>query len=219
MLSTNYRLAKLADRGGDLSKEWYVYYSYVHPDTKKLERFRIKGEMNREKSKVARLKIAKVLISAINKLLRAGWNPHTQDYTPANMLTIQGIFERSIKYKQGTVKASTLGAYQMVVRKLANYLDQHRLAQMPCTYLTANHILQHRDDEIKAGLTAKTVNTNISHLRALWNSAVERGDVTFNPFKNIKDLREVQSERNVPLDTDELQRVSKHLQLHHPGLL
>jgi integrase len=219
ILETKYRLAKLADRGGDLTKEWYVYYWVLNPDTQRLERIRIKAEINRFKKAIERKKLAATLIAAINKLLLSGWSPFTNDYVATNQLTIHGVLQRSIELKAGTVTKKTLSEYQIAIKKLVNFLERKKIAHMPCGYLTSAHLLQLRDELVAKGLAAKTINTSITHLRTLWNAAVERGDVTANPFKAVKDLREVQSDKNVPLNEEELARVSQHLQAVHPGLL
>jgi integrase len=219
ILGTQYRLAKLADRGGDLSKEWYVYYSVINPESQRWERIRIKGQINREKTERARKNIAAKLISAINKLLSSGWTPYNSEHAPANVLTLGALLDKAIRHKVGTVTDKTLSSYGIAVNKLIKFAERKKIAALPCTYLTTHHLLALRDEMVASGAAAKTINVNMQHLASLWKTAIERGDVTVNPFKGVKELRETESNKNVPLSTEELSRVSQHLQAKHPGLL
>jgi len=61
----HFKLAKLFDADGDLSKRWFVYYSYVDPITAKFKRFR---EMlpTKAKTRVERYAAGKMRVDEIN---------------------------------------------------------------------------------------------------------------------------------------------------------
>ena len=55
---TKFSVPKIFDAGGDLSKRWYVYFSYRNPKTGKLKRMKnIYDKANRYKAKEARYTI------------------------------------------------------------------------------------------------------------------------------------------------------------------
>ena len=63
-----------------LSKEWYVYYSYRDPKTENLKRQpNIKAGANRYKTKSERLSFLRVMQQSLLELLRAGFNPYSDN--------------------------------------------------------------------------------------------------------------------------------------------
>jgi len=67
--------AKLHDCNGDISKQWFVYYSYRDPQTRKLQRFKEYNGINRFDTVEARRAYARKLITKINRKLKSGWDP------------------------------------------------------------------------------------------------------------------------------------------------
>ena len=73
---TKFSSPKIFDAGGDLSKRWYVYFSYRSPKTGKLKRIKnIYGKANRHKTKEARYTILNLYKKRLLKLLNDGYNP------------------------------------------------------------------------------------------------------------------------------------------------
>lgn len=67
---------KIFDAKGDLSKRWYVYFSYRHPETGKLKRVKnIYGKANRFKTKEERYAVLNLYKKRLIKLLEEGFNP------------------------------------------------------------------------------------------------------------------------------------------------
>lgn len=65
---------------GDLSKRWYVYYSYRNPKTGKLERMtNLYGRVNQYKTKEDRISILSYYKKHLLKLLKKGFNPFTDN--------------------------------------------------------------------------------------------------------------------------------------------
>lgn len=73
---TKFSSPKIFDGDGDLSKRWYVYFSYRDPNTGKLKRMKnIYGKVNRYKTKEERYGILNVYKKRLHKLLREGYDP------------------------------------------------------------------------------------------------------------------------------------------------
>jgi len=67
---------KIYDANGDLSKRWYVYFSYQDPDTGRLKRMKnIYGIVNKYKTKEARYSILRIYKKRLYHLLKEGYNP------------------------------------------------------------------------------------------------------------------------------------------------
>ena len=72
----NFSLPKIYTAKGDLSKRWYVYFSYRHPQTGKLKRITpFYGNVNNYKTKEERLEVLTVYRKTLLKLLKQGYNP------------------------------------------------------------------------------------------------------------------------------------------------
>lgn len=71
-----YSIPKIYDAKGDLSKRWYVYFSYRDPETNKLKRQKnIYGYANNYKNKEDRLAVLSSYRKQLLKLLKKGYNP------------------------------------------------------------------------------------------------------------------------------------------------
>ena len=67
---------KIYDANGDLSKRWYVYFSFVNPKTGKLKRMKnIYGKTNRYKTKESRYFLLRLYRRRLLKLLQQGYSP------------------------------------------------------------------------------------------------------------------------------------------------
>lgn len=67
---------KIFDANGDLSKRWYVYFSYRNPETGKLVRMKnIYGTANGYKTKADRYSVLNLYRKRLLNFLKAGYNP------------------------------------------------------------------------------------------------------------------------------------------------
>ena len=71
-----YSIPKINTANGDLSKRWYVYYSFRNPETGKMKRMsNIYGRINLFKTKEARLSVLSIYHKRLIHLLKQGYNP------------------------------------------------------------------------------------------------------------------------------------------------
>jgi integrase len=76
-LKTQFSTPKIYNAKGDLSKRWYVYFSFRNPKTGKLERMKnIYGKANLYKNKEDRLAVLSTYRKRLIVLLKKGYNPH-----------------------------------------------------------------------------------------------------------------------------------------------
>ena len=67
---------KIYTAKGDLSKRWYIYFSFRNPNTGKLERMgNVYGKVNQYKTKEARMSILSSYRKNLLLLLKQGFNP------------------------------------------------------------------------------------------------------------------------------------------------
>ena len=87
---------KIYDADGDLSKRWYVYFSFVNPQTGNLKRMKnIYGKTNRYKTKESRYFLLSLYKKRLQKLLREGYNPF-EDNTAYHLKKINGTTSKAL---------------------------------------------------------------------------------------------------------------------------
>jgi integrase len=87
---------KIYDADGDLSKRWYVYFSFVNPQTGNLKRMKnIYGKTNRYKTKESRYFLLSLYKKRLQKLLREGYNPF-EDNTAYHIKKINGTTSKAL---------------------------------------------------------------------------------------------------------------------------
>ncbi|MFC7356687.1 tyrosine-type recombinase/integrase [Jejudonia soesokkakensis] len=73
----NYSIPKIYDANGDLSKRWYVYFSYRNPITGKLTRQKnVYGTVNKLKNREDRLTLLTAYRKCLLRLLKKGYSPY-----------------------------------------------------------------------------------------------------------------------------------------------
>ncbi|GGZ92174.1 tyrosine-type recombinase/integrase [Algibacter mikhailovii] len=76
-IKRQYSAPKIYTAKGDLRKRWYVYFSYRHPESGKLERLpNIYGDVNTYKTKEERLYVLSKYQKKLSELLEEGFNPY-----------------------------------------------------------------------------------------------------------------------------------------------
>ena len=76
----DYSIPKIYDAKGDLSKRWYVYFSYRNPTTKKLTRQKnIYGVVNTIKNREDRLHLLTAYRKSLLSLLKKGYSPYSNN--------------------------------------------------------------------------------------------------------------------------------------------
>ena len=75
-MKKNYSPPKLYTANGDLTKRWYVYFSFRNPTTGRLKRITpFYGEANKYKTKEDRLFVLSAYRKKILDVLKKGYNP------------------------------------------------------------------------------------------------------------------------------------------------
>ena len=182
-----YKLAKLNDANNDLSRQWFVYYYFQHPETGKMVRFR-RWISQRIKTKVARRQKAKDIISSINTRLLRGWNPYTDG--EKRLTRLDDALEFALKIKGATMKTRGIYTYRSVLRIFLKYLGKKNLSNLSIEEMNSTLALDYCDYMlINDNISLRTYNNRITTLKTLFNILFEREYLVFNPFSKIKKMQ------------------------------
>lgn len=94
---------KIYHANKDISKRWYVYFSYRNPETGKMQRMQnIYGKANSFKTKEDRLAVLSTYRRVLIKLLKEGFNPYED-----NSVLIEKRKQKTIEVKEDKIPQTT----------------------------------------------------------------------------------------------------------------
>lgn len=202
-----YKLAKLYDAGGDLSDQWYVYYSFVHPESKQFTRFK-KTLSNKLLTKAARYSSAQATIKKINIWLRQGNSPFDDNNTNVSLVSALDAYIISIKNK---VRIRTFHSYSCYANKLKAFLEKKGFENIKVSGFTlelANQFLNWAKNEGK--VSNRTHNNIKDGTSTIFKYFILQKYTDINPFTSIAKLQEEEAEITC-LTPTELQAMKKHM--------
>ena len=142
-----YRLPKLHNAGGDLSKPWWVEIAYRDPRDQKMKRKRYNSGFAELKTKKARNSFAEALIIDLSAKLEVGWNPlddiekvpYVDELEYYQAAQVYGRKREAIKHirfygseyitlMKSTKAKKTFESYRGKIRTLIIWLEKERLA-------------------------------------------------------------------------------------------
>lgn len=197
----------LRDRSGDLSKEWFVEYSYLNPLTGKTNRKRIyKGlgvvAETDEQTRVLREKAAQLIIDALNSKIKQGWSPlsdvekeyidnieyksiaDTYGRVKKSKRTIRNVFSLFLDYKKKSIKPKTYQSYLSKLRRLVNWCEKNNLGNVDVSVISDIHIKRFFEDICAEGLDKRTVLKYRQNLYAFFKWCVSERMTINNPVTN-----------------------------------
>lgn len=202
--------------------EWYVRYSYLHPDTATFKEFTERGGLNRIKVLREKEKAAIALRDMINNMLRNGWNPFDDENVakkkePASVGLI-AYLETLIETKRQTLKRRTWQSYVYGLNCLKKWLIAQNLQNIAISKFTDDKARQFHDSLLLAGTYKnKSINNQVANLKVIFNLALERKAITANPFKGINKLPE-ESGKHFPYSKTQKTKMKKAILKDDPEL-
>ena len=132
-LKKQYSEVKIYDAAGDISKRWYVYYSFRNPITGKLERQPyIDTGINTHKNNKDRISVAKSIKKAIEQALIKGYDPYrNNNFDIENKkYSIADAFEIMRKRGKLVLSATSYKDFKSRVTQFESWLTENNLTCM-----------------------------------------------------------------------------------------
>jgi hypothetical protein len=217
-----YKLAKLNNKEGDLSKRWYVEYEVWDKGTSKLER-KFQYISQKLKTKDEREKYAAKLIQYINSNLTSGnvLDSQPKEDTTRNIGThryfIDVLNEAFSIKKKSIQQKKTLVLYEMYTRFITLYLEEKGKGRIEVEDFDTKEAVSlfdwleedyHRRN--KKLMSNRTYNNYKGFIFSLFNEMVHREHLFKNPIRVIKE-RKIKESANLPFDTDSKRKILDHL--------
>ncbi|NQU34237.1 MAG: site-specific integrase [Bacteroidetes bacterium] len=208
-------LAKLNDGNNQLSNQWYVYYSYKHPETGKMFTFR-KWISNRVKTKAGRRDKARELIDIINTRLRRGWNPFSDH--DIKLTNISDAIDFAMRIKSATIKKRSQHTYNSVVKNFTEYLKKADIQKMPVNEINLQIVQDYFDNMLlNEKISKRTYNNRLTPLKTIFTLLQKREYINYNPFLGIDKLK-VNEPEIAAYTNNELEEMGKSLPKYNYNL-
>jgi integrase len=195
-----YKTARLSNSD---PKDWFVFYYYRDPESKKFERFKEREGLNNfrylkqlsssynKSLEECRLIVAEEMIKVIDEELKKGFNPFKQGRLVNSLEneTLSGIIHAVVEKLCAAATQNSKETYRLMHSRFKKFLTEKKYSELPTGVFSTDHAEEFQDylkNSMK--LAKKTVNTTISHLGKFWDSISKDIRPKENPFRLIKPL-------------------------------
>jgi len=203
---TNYSFPKLCDRGGDLSKQWYVYLYYTGSDGVR-KQFRYSEGINSLKTKRERRAEANALVEAITALLKKGWSPITNTMEASENIqpkTISAAFDEIFEIKKAYLTSESIRTYKNQIDLFKGWLVKKKLDHLYTQNFTADHARKYCDWMLRdKKYCGKTYNGHLTMLRTFFTEMVNRKYLPTSPVAGFKFVRQEVGKNTTYSEVDE----------------
>lgn len=206
---------RICDYGGDLSKQWYIYFRGKNNLTGENKQFRFKLGINRCNKKRERQEAAKSALRSIITMLEVdGWNPFERKCENEKK-KICSQLEEMLSILSAALRKRSAEMYGYTLKSLRFWCEQKGYDTLDADQFTKVHALEYLDYlQKEKGLCGKTCNDTIGYLKTLFFMLQEREIIKSNPFCKIKKCKEEKG-KNVAFTPSEIDKVSAYLRVHN----
>lgn len=235
-MKKNFSNPKIYTGHGDLSKRWYVYFSFRNPETRKLQRMKnIYGKVNNYKTKEERLFTLSMYRKKLVQLLKRGYDPfgdnsalYKKETVPEEKIkskkqadqkamTLQEGFDFALQLKEKMITASTKRGYTSRVNKFLDWMKINQPELKTIDQLTKGVVMEFLNSVLTA-TSARNRNNYRVDLGSLFQTLEDNEKVSVNFIKKIPVLK-TNPERNKTYTNEIQEEIFTYLEEKDPLLL
>lgn len=237
----NFSSPKIYNANGDLKKRWYVYYSYLNPQTGKLQRMKnIYGKCNSYKTKEDRLSVLTQYRKKLLSLLQEGFNPYHDNpdlyakrlntervplCVPETQIsvvedpkmTLKEALDLALKLKEKQINPKTKSNYQNRIDNLLKWTTAKRPEMQFIDELGKKDVINFLNEELHR-TSARSRNNFRVDLSSLMQTLEDNEVIALNFVKKIPVLKSI-PERNKTYTAEKQEEIFTHLEKTDPILL
>lgn len=219
MIERQYILPKIYHGGKnfDLSKRWYVYYSYRNPETGEMTRQpSIYMNVNRDFSTASeRLSRLKIIQKNLSDLLKKGFSPYPSK-DQADQYTIKSALDWAIEIKKATLSDSARVDYISRVKKLQTFLAKKGYDVIDVKDFPKKYIFEYFNELLVSG-SAKSYNNHKSVLSSIFNVLKDNEMISENYISSIKNAK-AKPKKNKSYSDEQLAILMENIERNDPKL-
>jgi len=213
-----YTKPQIYDAGGDTSKRWYVYFSYLNPKTNKMERQTpLYYGMNRHKDASVRRAAAKQLRDMVEDVLKNGYSPYEEGYTEEKVITIEKAIELGLENAQAIMKETSFKDHRYRLLNFQKWLYENGFKGRVFSVITKRTVLNFLNSVLQR-TSPKNRNNFRASLSILFTFLEENEYITDNFVSKIPVLK-AKPERNKTYTQNQEDTIFNYIEQNDPLLL
>lgn len=207
-----YSSPSIYDAKGDLSKRWYVYYSFRNPETEKLERQTpIYSGVNQFKTVKERKEAIKILAKAIETILENGYNPYDDSISvdESKKYNIPDAVTFALGLKKNSLKENSYRDFRVRIKSFEKWLLTNGYENRYITSVNKKAVIGFLNDVLTA-TSPKNRNNTRANLSMFFQTLEDNDIITDNFIKKINVLKST-PERNKTFSTEQEKNILEYL--------
>lgn len=192
-------------------KDWYIWFRFNHKP------YFFKQGLNEIYPYERRLLEAEALVLLLKEKLKKGWIPGNPNKRQPTINLIDAILF-GFEEKSKTLSKNSIDNFRSSVNffiEAAKILKFNRMMAHYFERMHAKELLEHLKES--KGWSNKTYNKHLGFLRSIFHEILDAGYIKTNPFRDIKNLKILKKEANIPPTDQEMKAISQKLQEHCYG--
>lgn len=187
----SFTVPKLCSRGNDISKSWYVYFTFTD-NSGITKQFRFKHELNTYKTRREREREAGSMCTVLHNRLMDGWNPISDEVEERKEdVTVSQALDDILSIKKSYLTARSYKTYSDQISFFQKWLKIAKYDKLFVQNFTKSHAQQYLDYLLRdKGYGGKTHNSHLGTMITFYNNILERFPVKKNPFVGFAKLPE-----------------------------
>lgn len=187
-MEQNFKPVKANYRNGDLTKQWFVEYQFLHPETLKFERIREYISL-KHKTKNKRFEVAQKKIKQLTAKLQSGWSPFEKD--DPRQMTVWKAVDMIVEIKNSTTdRKRTITTNKNIRSLFFEFLKKNNFTQISLQNFNYQHAVAFMDYcLLNKKYSNRTYNNKLEQIRNIFNLLFERDYIDVNHFKKFKKLK------------------------------
>ncbi|MEM5564154.1 tyrosine-type recombinase/integrase [Psychroserpens sp. AS72] len=237
---------KIYSANGNLTKRWYVYYSFRNPESGILQRIKnVYGGANRYNTKEDRLTILSIYRVKLLSLLKEGFNPfedntalyekregkkrnsikHKNEVTEVKLtispkvsvLSYKEAFVKGLKYKEKLISDTTRRSYENRLKNFLLWVEKHHPDLKAITDIDKKMVMDFLN-HILDKTSPRNRNNYRTDLSSIMQALEDNDIIPTNFIKKITVLKSV-PQRNKTYSKEEQKDIFEHLEKTDKTLL
>ncbi|WP_299576717.1 site-specific integrase [uncultured Sunxiuqinia sp.] len=233
-------LPEVNNCGGDLSKKWFVYYSYRDPRNGKMKRFKAYQGLHKIKDFAGRTEAAEKLKAEYAAKLKNGWSPFLADESAIyedqlqyqNVARIYGKLKMANKTvsfycskfiaqkkADADLEPETISTYTSKLRIFSLWLDKNGMGDYDITVIGNDIVLQFFDYLINdRKLAGNSIKKYRQLLQDMFEFARKAGSIMINPVYDIPVCKRINDQSPRPIAEFDIQDLKDAIKKEDPQL-
>ena len=213
-----YTKPRIYDANGDITKRWYVYFSYLNPKTNKMERQTpLYYGINRLQDVTERRAAAKQLRDMVEDVLKNGYSPYEEGYEEENVVSIEKALELGLENAQATMKETSFKDHKYRLLNFQKWLYENGFKGRALSVITKRTVLNFLNSVLQR-TSPKNRNNFRASISILFTFLEENEYITDNFVSKIPVLK-AKPERNKTYTQAQEEELFRYLENHDKQLL